>query len=198
MPAAAIRAQVKSNPPSPAQFGPKRQITTALRMPLKHSTSGYWIEIDALQKRQRPRSASHEISGILSCAASGCLQCGQCEACRTSPGGAGSSPGGNSSTSRASRFQVCISRGGRRRITTFRKLPTSRPSTNAAAIHTAAGTPASSVIAIVARSESAGQLEDRQIQANHHAADQHANNYHDQRFEQRGERIDRVVDFFFV
>src|SRR5712691_1981920 len=37
-------------------------------------------------------------------------------------------------------------------------------------------------------------LEDRQVHSDHHAADQHAENHHDHRFHQTGERVNRVVD----
>src|SRR5438874_5933326 len=37
-------------------------------------------------------------------------------------------------------------------------------------------------------------LEDRQVHRDHHAADQHAEDHHDHRFHQTGERVDRVVD----
>src|SRR6185437_8861042 len=76
---------------------------------------------------------------MLSHAASGCSQCGQCEPLRTMSGGAASSFAPSSSISRASRFQKYSKRAGRRRITTLRKLPTIRPSTPAAATQKARG-----------------------------------------------------------
>src|SRR5207248_11711574 len=36
-------------------------------------------------------------------------------------------------------------------------------------------------------------LEDRQVHRDHHAADQHAEDHHDHRFHQTGERVDREI-----
>lgn len=57
---------------------------------------------------------------------------GSCEGSTTIPGGGGSYSSGSSRISRASRRHCHSMRLGKRRITTFRKLPISSPSPAAA------------------------------------------------------------------
>ena len=73
------------------------------------SSIGYRAAIGARQERQRPASRIHESTGTLSYAAIGLPQCGQRE------------PGNAIDSSRGSRCTI-----------TFRKLPTTRPSSPAA------------------------------------------------------------------
>ena len=84
---------------------------------------------------------------------------------------------------------------GNRYITTFRKLPTVSPMTNANAIN-ASGDRASSSSTRLA--DDGTELEDRQVHGDHEPADEYAEHDHDQWFEQARHRIDGIVDFCLV
>ena len=132
MPARAIRKQLSTIAPNPCQPKPNRQTDTTTSSIVSSSTNGYCSEIGAWQLRQRPRRMSQLSTGMFSHHDNWCLQCGQCERSTTMPGGGGSYSSGSPSTSRLSRFHSHSSRFGRRRITTFRKLPSSNPNPAAA------------------------------------------------------------------
>src|SRR5208282_640439 len=93
-----------------ASVGPNASAHAANSAPVRNSTTGYSAEIGVLQFRQRPRNTSQLSSGTLSYGAIGFPHLGQCEGGRTMD-----------------------SPAGIRRMHTFRKLPTTRPSTKAKA-----------------------------------------------------------------
>src|SRR5271156_540291 len=82
-------------------------------------------------------------------------------------------------------------------MTTFRKLPTTRPSSNAEPTNSA-GDCASSCSTAAALADHGTEFEDRQVHRDDQAADQYAQDRHDQRLEQARHTVDRVVDVFFV
>ena len=93
------------------------------------------------------------------------------------------------------------------RMTTLRKLPTRSPSTRSSAMgqprtnRTRAARDAPRGFRqchlAVSRNDRA-ELEDRQVHRDDHAADQHAEDGHDERLEQGGHAVDRVVDLRLV
>src|SRR6266704_2690916 len=84
--------------------GPNAAYAVRNAAPVSASTTGYRQEIDIAQARQRPRRSANERSGRLSYHALGVPQRGHAE-----------------------RGRQRLQRSGRRAITTFRKLPTTRP-----------------------------------------------------------------------
>ena len=85
-----IRKPVSSIAPKPFQPNPKRHTQATNSSAVSNSTSGYWIEIGALQPRHLPPSASQLSSGMFSYHDNWWPQCGQCERSTTIPGGGGS------------------------------------------------------------------------------------------------------------
>src|SRR3954462_7108135 len=119
---------------------------------------------------------------MLSSAESLCLHDGQCEPVRTRSGGATSSMCSCPRSSCACERQSCSSLFGRRRMTTLRKLPTRSPSNPVNAISGPCSVAqASSDTRGLA--DHRGELEDREIHADHHAADEHADDDHDEGLE---------------
>src|SRR3989441_12704690 len=84
--------------------GPNAMDAVRNAAPVSASTTGYRQEIDIAQARQRPRRSANERSGRLSYHAIGVPQRGHAE-----------------------RGRQRLRRSGRRAITTFRKLPMTRP-----------------------------------------------------------------------
>src|SRR3989442_418918 len=84
--------------------GPNAAYAVRNAAPVSASTTGYRQEIDIAQARQRPRRSANERSGRLSYHAIGVPHRGHAE-----------------------RGRQRLRRSGRRAITTFRKLPTTRP-----------------------------------------------------------------------
>src|SRR2546426_1176341 len=84
--------------------GPNAAYAVRNAAPVSASTTGYRQEIDIAQARQRPRRSANERSGRLSYHAIGVPQRGHAE-----------------------RGRQRLRRSGRRAITTFRKLPMTRP-----------------------------------------------------------------------
>ena len=132
-----ISIQVSTSATTASAPTPNRQTTMHDATPVSASISGYWIEIGALQPRQRPPCTSHDTSGTFSYQRSTRPHFGQCDGLSTMPGGGSPSGCGSSRISRASRFHANSSRGGRRRMTTLRKLPTSRPNKRQPALKSA-------------------------------------------------------------
>ncbi|MNI61571.1 hypothetical protein D3C81_1708740 [compost metagenome] len=90
MPDRAIRKQVSTIAPKPCQPKPNCHTQASTITAVSASTSGYWMEIGALQWRHLPPWMIQLNSGMFSYQASLCLQCGQCEGSTTMPGGGGS------------------------------------------------------------------------------------------------------------
>src|SRR5690348_12002771 len=104
---------------------------------------------------------------------------------------------------------------GRRWMTTLRKLPTTRPSTRQTPMNRAGDEASRGITAWLspvvkenaarsaafsegltteAGSDDLPHLEDRQVHGDDEAADQHAEDHHDQRLEQARHRVHGVVD----
>src|SRR3982751_4791155 len=195
MPDAAISIHVNTRPAASGQPKPSFHAIVADASAVRSSTSGYCQEMATPQYRHRPRSKTQLASGMLSNAESLCLQEGQCEPVLTRSGGTASSVCSCPSSSRACERQSCSSLFGRRRMTTLRKLPTRSPSNPVSAI-SGPGSVAQASSDTRGLADHRGELEDREVHADHHAADEHADDDHDERFEEARQRIDRVVDLF--
>src|SRR5689334_15490801 len=91
---------------------------------------------------------------------------------------------------------------GTRWMTTFRKLPTRSPSNDTRAMYSGGEPSRASALTRPSldprTSDDLTELEDRQVHGDHEAADEHAENAHDQRFEQARHGVDGVVDLGFV
>src|SRR2546425_6251629 len=98
--------------------GPNAAYAVRNAAPVSASTTGYRQEIDIAQARQRPRRSADERSGRLSYHAIGVPQRGHAE-----------------------RGRQRLRRSGRRAITTFRKLPMTRPGRQTATSATAGRAP---------------------------------------------------------
>src|SRR5438270_7619392 len=98
------------------------------------------------------------------------------------------------SAAHSARHSRSIMRGSRW-MTTFRNEPTHSPTSSASQGITAGC--ASQPTVLMALYDLA-HLEDRQVHGDHHAADQRAEDDHDHRLHQRGERLHGVVDFRLV
>src|ERR1700676_1432867 len=108
---------------------------------------------------------------------------------------AATAPGGEAGGCGHCACPCCSSMIGSRWITTFRKLPTMRPTSSATAIN-AVGDCASRSSTRLA--DDGTELEDRQVHGDDQAADQHAQNRHDQRLEQARHAVDRGIDVVFI
>src|ERR1700722_8640453 len=91
-------------------------------------------------------------------------------------------------------------------MTTFRKLPTISPITNTEPANHAGYTAYRAAMSVNMRwrapraplADDLTELEDRQVHRDHHAADEHAEDGHDERLEQARHAVDRVVDLRLV
>src|SRR5690606_14388715 len=169
----------------------------------------------APQPRHLPRWTSQESTGMFSAAPMRCPQDGQRERgaskSKRSVWGAGSPR-----NSAAWLAQSCSIMIGTRWMTTFRKLPTSRPMRAAAAIAKGgdwarrssigrgrAGQGGARIAAAgtrrpLARSDHLAELEDGQVHGHDQAPDQGAEDDHDEWFQQAREALDGVVDLALV
>src|SRR5215831_15730874 len=151
----------------------------------------------ALQAEQRPRRTAQERRGTFSSAVMPCPHEGQRERGTTRLYGSSFGGGEPFASSAHSSFQARSIIFGTRWMTTFRNEPTARPTAKETSGKTAGWATASIVSLIRALGAVLYRLTDleyRQVHRDDHAADQHAQDHHDHRLHQAGQRFDGIVD----